>query len=208
MKLSYAVTVCNEINEIERLLPFLVEHKREQDEVVVLFDSTNGSKSVEEYLRSKSVNQVGFRWHSTKFEGNFSDLKNTLTGMCAGDYVFQIDADEMPTEYMMKLIPQIIEANPVDLIRVPRINTVDGLTENHIKMWHWSVNENGWVNYPDYQWRIYKNDPRIRWFGGVHEKILGHSTYAHLPAEETDLALRHHKTIDRQEKQNSYYDSL
>jgi len=208
MKLSYAVTVCNEINEIERLLPFLVEHKREQDEVVVLFDSTNGSKSVEEYLRSKSVNQVGFRWHSTKFEGNFSDLKNTLTGMCAGDYVFQIDADEMPTEYMMKLIPQIIEANPVDLIRVPRINTVDGLTENHIKMWHWSVNENGWVNYPDYQFRLCKNIPDIKWQNKVHEVLVGYKSLAPLPADDNTFALGHHKTIEKQEKQNNYYNTL
>lgn len=208
MKLSYAIPVCNELNEIRRLIDFLLEYKRNEDEIVILFDSTNGSKSVEEYLRAQNVEKTQFLWHSYKFKGNFADLKNRLTSLCSGDYIFQIDADEMPTEYMIRLIPQIIEANQVDLIRVPRINTVEGLTEEHIKKWGWNLNEKEWINYPDYQWRIYKKDPRIKWNGEVHEKIIGHSTYAHLPMEETELALRHHKQIERQEKQNEYYNTL
>ena len=207
MKLSYAITVCNELEEIKRLVPFLKEHKRPQDEVVVLFDQKNGDKEVIDYLVefNKYPNIQTWRGY---FENDFAVWKNRLNSYCSGDFIFQLDADEMPTEYMMKLIPQIIEANPVDLIRVARVNTVEGLTEEHIRKWGWQVNEKGWVNYPDYQWRIYKNDPRIRWWGNVHEKIIGHGTFAHLPMEETELALRHAKTIERQERQNSYYDTL
>ena len=207
MKLSYAITVCNELEEIKRLVTFLKEHKRPQDEVVVLFDQKNGDKEVIDYLIkfNKYPNIQTWRGY---FENDFAEWKNALNRYCTGDYIFQIDADEMPTEYMVKLIPQIIEANPVDLIRVARVNTVEGLTEEHIRRWGWQVNEKGWVNYPDYQWRIYKNDPRIRWWGNVHEKIIGHGTFAHLPMEETELALRHAKTIERQERQNNYYDTL
>jgi hypothetical protein len=208
MKISYAIPVCNELNEVRTLLNFLYEHKQEQDEIVVLYDSVNGSIAVESYLRAQNVDKTRFRWHPYKFEGNFAQMKNKLNNLCTGDYIFQIDADELPTEYMMKLIPQIIETNQVDLIRVPRINTVEGLTEGHIQKWGWQINEKGWVNYPDYQWRIYKNDPRIKWNGEVHEKIIGHATYAHLPMEETELALRHHKQIERQEKQNLLYDTI
>jgi branched-subunit amino acid transport protein AzlD len=46
MKISYAITVCNELVEIQRLLPFLIENKRKQDEIVVFYDSNNGSKAV------------------------------------------------------------------------------------------------------------------------------------------------------------------
>ena len=38
MKISYAITVCNEHKEIERLLTFLFEHKRQEDQVVVQMD--------------------------------------------------------------------------------------------------------------------------------------------------------------------------
>jgi hypothetical protein len=50
MKISFAITVCNELDEIKRLVPFLLEHKRQQDEIVILFDEKNGSKEVLDFL--------------------------------------------------------------------------------------------------------------------------------------------------------------
>lgn len=207
MKISYAITVCNEIVEIQRLVSFLLEYKRNQDEIVILYDSKNGHKSIEEFLRAKSVN-AKFMWHSGEFNGHFADWKNRLTELCSGDYIFQIDADEMPEWYLMQYLPEILEANPDnEVYLVPRVNTVEGLTQEHIKKWRWNVNENGWVNWPDYQWRIWKNKPEIRWVNKVHEKLEGFKTYAPL-SNLPELALQHPKTIDRQEKQNNYYESL
>ncbi len=208
MKISYAIPVCNEFVEIQRLISFILLNKREGDEIVVLYDSNNGDKEVEVYLRKMNVNSTTFLWKSYDFKGNFADMKNRLNGMCSGDYIFQIDADEMPNKYMMEIIPQMLKMNEgIDLIRVPRINKVEGLTEAHIKQWGWNVDNKGRVNWPDMQWRIYRNDPRIKWHGEVHEKIIGHATHAALPLEE-DFALIHKKTINRQEKQNAYYSTL
>ena len=67
---------------------------------------------------------------------------------------------------------------------------------------------NGWVNWPDYQWRIWKNTPEIKWVNKVHERLDGFKTYAQLPADTEAMALYHPKTIDRQIKQNAYYDTL
>jgi hypothetical protein len=89
-------------------------------------------------------------------------------------------------------------------VKVPRVNTVKGLTQEHIQKWGWNVNEKGWVNWPDYQWRILKNIPEIKWVNKVHEKLDGFKTYAPLP-EIGELALRHPKTIERQEKQNNIF---
>ena len=207
MKISYAVTVCNELVEIQRLLPFLIENKRDIDEIVIFFDTNNGSKSVEEYLRAQSVNKVPFRWMGYHFDGHFANMKNALTETCVGDYIYQIDADEIISEYVMSLLPQVLEQNKVDVVRVPRINTVEGLTQEHISIWKWHVNERGWVNFPDYQWRIYRNTPEIRWENKVHEVLSGYKTLSHLPAEE-EWCLYHHKDIERQEKQNAYYATL
>jgi len=160
MRISYALTVCNEFLEIQRLIDFLLEHKRDQDEIVIVFDSNNGSKSIEEYLRAKSVNGSKFRWYPFSFEGDFSSLKNYLTKNCVGDYIFQIDADELPNWYLMQYLPVILEANNVDALRVPRVNTVKGLTQEHIQKWGWVVDSRGRVNWPDPQWRIYKNNKR------------------------------------------------
>jgi hypothetical protein len=207
MKISYALTVCNEFLEIQRLIDFLLEHKRDQDEIVIVFDYKNGSKSVEEYLRSESVNDSKFRWYPFPFDGDFSALKNYLTKNCIGDYIFQIDADEMPNWYLMQYLPIILESNNVDVLRVPRVNTVNGLTQEHVNKWGWIVDSRGRVNWPDPQWRIYKNDGKIKWKNKVHEVLDGYETHSILPLEE-EFALEHHKDIKRQEKQNQLYESL
>jgi len=206
MKISYAIPVCNEHVEIQRLVSFLLKHKQSNDEIVIIFDSKNGSKAVEEYLRSHSVN-AEFQWYPNEFDGHFGNMKNKLNSMCSGDYIFQIDADELPDIGLMENIHGILELNDVDVILVPRVNTVAGLTDEHIQKWGWNVNSDGWVNWPDMQWRLYKNSDNIKWINKVHEQLDGFKTISHLPLQE-ELALHHPKTIERQEKQNAYYDTL
>ena len=207
MRISYAITVCTEFLEIQRLINFLLKHKRAQDDIVVLFDETNGDKEIEAYLRSHSVNGE-FSWYAGKFERHFADWKNKLTSYCTGDYIFQIDADEIPNENLIIALPEVIEENPeMDVYLVPRVNTVDGLTPEHIAKWGWNVTETGWVNWPDFQWRIWKNLPEIKWINKVHERLDGFKTYTALPDAEY-FALYHPKTIEKQEKQNNYYNTL
>ena len=207
MKISYAITVCNEFLEIQRLVYFLLQHKRIQDNIVILYDEANGDPEIESFLRSHSINGE-FTWHKGKFDRHFADWKNKLTSLCSGDYIFQIDADEIPAKDLMKTLPELLEANPeMDLFLVPRVNTVEGLTQEHILRWSWGVNEQGWVNWPDYQWRIWRNKPEIKWVNKIHERLDGFKTYTMLPDVEY-FALYHPKTIDKQEKQNSYYDTL
>ena len=207
MKITYAITVCNEFLEIQRLLNFLLENKRTQDGIVILYDSKNGDPEVETYLRTRSVNKA-FAWHKAEFQGHFADWKNHLTSLCDGDYIFQIDADEMIDEYVCRLLPQVIEANPgVDVMLVPRINTVDGMNQDHMQQWGWAVNEHGWINFPDYQWRIYRNKSAVMWINKVHEVLTGYNTIAHLPTDK-EWCLLNPKTIERQIKQNNYYGTL
>jgi len=207
MSISYAITVCNEIVEIQNLIPFLLENKQPEDEIVVLYDSIGGTEPVEEFLRAKSVN-AEFSWHKGEFNNHFADWKNKLTSLCSGDYIFQIDADELPHKYLLQYLSKIIEYNPDnEVYLIPRVNTVDGLTNEHIQKWGWQVNEKGWVNYPDYQWRLWKNKPEIKWKNKVHEVLEGYKTFSALPAEP-EFSLNHPKSIDRQERQNAYYNTL
>ena len=207
MKISYAITVCNEFVEIQRLVNFLLENKRKEDGIVILYDIKNGHKRIEQFLRAKSINGE-FAWIPGEFNGHFANWKNKLNSFCSGDYIFQIDADEMISLESLTLIPQIIENNPqVEVYRVPRINTVKGLTQEHIQKWKWNVNEKGWINFPDLQWRIFKNHPNIKWRNKVHEVLEGYNRYSELPYNE-ELCLIHNKTIEKQEKQNKYYNTL
>jgi hypothetical protein len=207
MKISYAITVCNELEEVEKLIKFLYSNKRVEDEICVLLDKPKASDYlVNQLYRYSSANWIHLK--ESAFQGHFADWKNELTKLCSGDYIFQIDADELPTEELITNLPYILEINQeVDIFLVPRINTVEGLTQEHIRQWRWNVNEKGWVNFPDYQWRIYRNSPTIEWRNKVHEVIGGHKSSTLLPAEEA-YCLYHPKTIDRQERQNNYYETL
>jgi hypothetical protein len=208
MKISYAITVCNEFEEIQKLIPLLLEHKREEDEIVIQQDSRGSVKGlpdvkVKEYCEGLS----NVKYITFDLNNHFANFKNNLTKHCTGDYIFQIDADEMPTTYMMDMIPEVLKHNDVDVLKVPRINTVEGLTKEHIAKWNWGVNDQGWVNFPDFQWRIYKNNKKITWVNRVHEVLEGYRTMSYLPTEE-QWCLRHDKTIDRQERQNEMYSKL
>ncbi len=142
MKISFAITVCNELEEIKKLVPFLLENKRIQDEIVILYDEKNGNPEVLDFLLPYNILPNVQTWRGFSFEGNFGEWKNKLNEYCSGDYIFQLDADEMISEYMIQNLSTILELNPnVDLIFVPRINTVDGLTEEHINKWGWKLSK-------------------------------------------------------------------
>ena len=208
MKISYAITVCNEFVEIQKLVNLIRENKRQQDEIIILFDQTNGEEEIATWLAKQSKYPNVQFWRGLDFDGHFANWKNQLTDYCNGDYIFQIDADEFPHKSLLAALPEILESNPDnEVYLVPRVNTVEGLTEEHITKWRWKVDEKGWVNYPDYQWRIWKNKSEIRWKNKVHEVLEGFKTYAPLPARE-ELSLYHPKDIIRQEKQNAFYDTL
>lgn len=206
MKISYAVTVCNELDEIKRLLPLLLENKRIEDEIIILFDQRNGSDEVIDYLLPFNRLPHVQTWRGMVFVNNFAIWKNKLNDYCSGDYIFQLDADELITKELIVNLPSVIESNTeVDLFVFPRINTVKGITEEHIKKWGWRMDDKGRINFPDWQGRLYKKG--LRWDGKVHEKIVGARTYSLLP-EDDGFCIIHEKTIERQEKQNNYYNTI
>jgi glycosyltransferase involved in cell wall biosynthesis len=205
MRISYAIPVCNEDKELDRLLAQLLFHETPNMEVVVQCDQGNTSPEVYKVLDKYSafIHVIEF-----PLKGNFAAFKNNLKKHCTGAWIFQIDADEYLSDRLIKNLPSILQTNPtVDLFLVPRINTVEGLTQEHINKWQWRVDEKGWVNFPDYQTRILQNSPKINWASRVHEVLTGHTSYVMLPAEE-EYCLYHPKGIERQERQNNFYSAL
>lgn len=208
MKISYAIPVCNEWKEIKYLMDYLFKHKREQDEIVVQCDKGNTTQEVYGVLKHYSEFNMPYKLVEFPLNSNFSAFKNNLKDNCSGDYIFQIDADEYPEEYLMNTIEWIITNNPkTDIFWVPRINTVTGLTQEHIDKWGWNVCNKGRVNFPDYQCRILKNIKRIKWKNKVHEVLTGFKTESQLPAND-EFCIHHPKSIERQEKQNALYETL
>ena len=208
MEISYAILACNEHKELETLLSKLYEKVRPEDEIVVLLDTDNFTLEVEDVCKKYS-SIPNFHYHFNALRKDFANQKNALKSLCTKTWIFNIDADELPSDMLMDNIHDILEMNiEVDLIAVPRVNKVIGLTQEHAKKWNWVVDFEGRVNYPDFQLRIFKNVTYIRWDGKVHEKPIGWMTGTHLPYETDEFALIHIKEIERQEKQNALYDTI
>jgi hypothetical protein len=205
MKISYGLTVCNEHEELKNLIEYLIKRIDGEDEIVVVYDQNRVTpevlKVIEDY--KEEANTYPFN-----FQQNFLENKNFMNSKCIGDYIFQIDADEIPESFLVENLKAILEDNPVDLLITPRKNLVEGLTPEHIQKWGWNVNEQGWVNWPDAQKRVYKNTSEIKWSGHqVHGMVEGYKTFATLPFTE-EWSIIHNKTINRQENQNERYTKI
>ena len=205
--ISWAVTTKNEGEYIQKLLEQLITHTSINDSEIIILDDFSDDIRTLEILEWASLQPKVFL-HKRKLNNNFAEQKNYLNTLCKRNYIFQVDADELLHPHLLTHIDTVLKANPaVDLFYVPRVNIVNGLTEEDIKKWGWNVNEQGWNCWPDYQTRIYRNTPDIKWKGAVHERIIGYGVVTKLPAQE-EWAIYHIKDIDRQRKQNEFYSKL
>ena len=206
MKISYGITVHNEAEELKRLLEVLYKNIDDNDEIVVCVDGEDDAVRFELDVYSKkfSDSYKPMRVYQRKLDGNFANQKNSVIENSTGDYIFHIDADEYPSKILLQQLKSILNINDVDLIWIPRVNTVEGFTQEDVQRWGWRLDKKGWVNYPDYQARVFRNHKNIRWTRPLHEYITGCKTYSHLPPNE-ELSLYHPKTMEKQEQQNKFY---
>ena len=203
MTISYAILTHNEGEYIETLLSFLTTNKRAEDEIVIVDDFSDDelTKSV----LDKYKDQITLQYRV--FDGDATQ-KNYLNSLCTKDYILQLDADELVSSDFLSMLPDLLELNnTVDLFIMPRINTVDGLTPEWSNKWGWRVNEKGWVNFPDWQMRLYRNCDWVKWDGLLHSKIEGYKTFINLPQDEL-FCILHPKQLDRQVAQNNLYDKI
>ena len=200
MKLSYAILACTEARELTELLEALVYSKRDQDEIVIVLDELNSTEKVKDICKRYEV-----KWFTNPLNKDFAQQKNFLTEKCEGDWIVNLDADELLTPDLIRILHDIIDMNDkVDAIWMPRINTVEGITPEHVEKWNWQLNDKGWVNWPDAQMRLYKNNGKIKWTQPVHERLEGYESFGRLPFDPK-YAIHHHKHITKQELQNEFY---
>ncbi|RXK80883.1 glycosyltransferase [Filimonas effusa] len=206
VSISYAITVHNEgAVYLEPLFQQLLRHVGPEDEIVVLDDFSDEPSTVATLEKYKG----NFKFQQKALNGNFGEHKNFLNALCTKKYIFQIDADELLEAPFFLNIKQVMLANPqVELFHVPRINTLDDITDEDIRLGRWGVDKKGWINSPDYQARIYKNIPEIKWEGRLHETITGQAAYAFLPYDDETYSIIHKKTKERWRKQDEFYKTL
>ena len=157
--ISFAICVSEETESFIELVDFVNLHKKEKDEIVVISDFSKCER-IKEHLETK-VDKYIYR----KLLYDFASHKNIFFSICNGDYIFNLDSDELPSETLIKEVHSIILKHQCDLFWLPRLNYFDGVDEKTAKHYGWSIDKdkNNAINFPDYQGRIYKNNNKLRW---------------------------------------------
>jgi hypothetical protein len=252
--ITYAITVCDEHSELDTLLSNLTTSlspylQSGDNQILIQADSNRVTEEVKSVVKKYSGN---IKYTEFPLNNDFATFKNNIRNNADGNWIYQIDADEYPNKsFITKHIFPILESNKdTELILVPRINIVNGITEEHISKWGWNIEHslnlkildmkskydlsegfiqllknrnlivrdadesddtieyyNPIINFPDFQYRLYKNSKKIFWVNKVHEVITGYNTYSQLPAN-WEFCLYHIKDINRQEKQNNLYKTI
>ena len=195
MKLCYAICVCDEAKELYSLIAFLKKVKDPEDEINILVDSAHTTPEVRGVLKHFEADVVQ---NDRDFDGKFATHRNYHLEKCDGDYIFQIDADEMPQETLIKNLKCLLQEQQPDTVWVPRINIHPGSTEEWLKKCNFKVNDMGWINWPDMQCRIIKKSPEIRYGRELHEMIEGAKLQGQVPGNP-QLALWHIKSVEKQD---------
>lgn len=206
--ISYTITACNEEKELSVLLDTLTQYITDDDELIVQLDSERLTEEVREVVYRYFDSVKNFVVTEFPLDKDFSRFKNNLKRHCTKKWIFNIDADEVPSQFLLSNLKMILQSNDeIDMFLVPRWNTVFDITPAHIDKWGWSFDDEERVNWPDYQTRIYKNTESIVWENKVHERISGYETYTNFPDDEA-YCLYHMKSIHKQEAQNLFYQNI
>lgn len=210
-RITYAITVCNEVSDFQKCFSRVYDQVKVfrdngiLDDIVIQQDTKASEKSLLAVTGYATAYGDCVKIYRTPLNGDFATYRNKLNSYCTGDYIFQIDADELVPENVGEFLHRVIDYYPdLDLIAFPRENRVEGITSSDIEKWRWTVTEKG-INWPDYQFRFYKNLPAIFWVGKVHERPVGFVKWTVAPEEQ---ALKHFKGIERQRSQNEFYSKL
>ena len=167
---------------MENVTPYITD-----DFVITDGGSTDKTISIiEEY----NANLIHRKW-----DDNFEIQKNNSLDAANQEWRIWIDADETYEPiFWNQLSWYIRDANNrgVDCINVPRINTVEGITQEFADQQAWNLSYFNWVNYPDYQQRIFKS--HCRFAGRTHERIINVKKDAAI----VGVHCNHPKTLERQ----------
>jgi glycosyltransferase involved in cell wall biosynthesis len=203
MFLSYLVTCHNETSSLDKLLSKLVQNRKDNHEIVLLDDYSDNPETLD--IIQKYKEQTSFHQH--RLDRNYGAHKNYGIEQCKGNWIFQLDGDEYPTDLLLENIDAVLESNNNnEVLWLPRLNYFAGVTELDVKTWGWNY-QDGMINYPDYQSRIYRNLSHIRYQRRLHEKVEGFKTYTFVPPQK-DYAIVHEKTIEKQRQTNLNYNKM
>ncbi|MCQ2959238.1 MAG: glycosyltransferase [Bacteroidales bacterium] len=197
--ICYTITVCDEHEELSNILNLIVKHIRKEDEILVQCDKDNTTQEVRQVIAQ--FENIITKVVEHPLLGDYGQFKNNLIANTSCDFLFQLDADELPSPYLLEKLPEIISQNPdIELFKIPRLNV---MINNEESFMTWdsvpTINQKDLINFPDYQKRLFKHSKDIFWTKKIHELVVGYKTWCYLP-KDNDFCILHCKKWAKQQK--------
>jgi len=202
--ITYGITVSNEYLEFKRLIESLEPYLTNEEKIIVLADSTKITEEIKSFCCSRNL-----KINYYDFKKDFSDFKNTLISLTETKYLFQIDADEQIPPSLLHAVRVLIKEEKYDCLWIPRINIVNGYTQEDLIEFNWAINDKKWIQFPDYQVRVFKANGEIKWHKNIHEEVIGYKNKHIITTEPIELfSILHVKDIKKQRSQNELYKQM
>jgi glycosyltransferase involved in cell wall biosynthesis/Tfp pilus assembly protein PilF len=200
--LSLCMIVRNEERRIARALESV---KALADEMIVV--DTGSTDQTREIAAAMGANVFEDVWTE-----DFSQARNISLSKATGDWVLILDADESISTRDHGRLRELIRTNPAGA------DGYDLTTRNYVHEPNtsgWTANDGSYAGeeagtgwYPNRKVRLFRNDPRIRFSGAVHELVEGSMIDAGLKIAACDIPVHHTGKLERSsvlEKGESYY---
>lgn len=195
---SFAILTHNETETLSRLLGSLADVPGTEVRIVDDFSEPPTLAIIDGFVRR----YANIHLYQRALRKNFAAQRNFIAGKCLGRYIGRIDADETLPRYLIENLEKIVEdleAGGFDAAMFPRINLLgeeadESFRKEFVAAYdRFELNEKGWLNFPDYQIKLYRNTPSLKFRYIVHEILQGANRIYEFPAEEK-YALMHHKS--------------
>jgi glycosyltransferase involved in cell wall biosynthesis len=148
--------------------------------------------------------EFGVKVIQHELNNDFASHRNfAINKMNDGDWIIMIDGDEVVDDKFIARLDQFLDHNPLtDAVALARINTYGD--EFVIPPVDWDKPTGD--QYPDYQVRVFKKTPHVKYEGLVHEQLTNYNVRSN--TELRELTILHHKSYEKHQKSNDYYEVL
>ncbi len=216
------VSLCMLLAEGERehVIPFFWSFRGWPGEVVVVDDMTSdgGPDLLRAAARMAGIDERWVRICRRALDGDFGAARNFAHQEASSFWVLHADPDERWDGELMRNLPALIrqlDRDGKDICGFPRANFLEGVLVNDLPDSEWT--EDGlkkalasWTPWPprynDIQYRLMRR--RQRWQGRIHEVPTGVLGNPDQVVSLRDHWILHHKSLDRQRRQDLMYKSL
>ena len=228
IKLTASVLMKNEGDKIYSFLEYMEPYF---NEIIIADDysTDNSMEEIERYIQDTlkkgptNFKRDKIKIFKRKLDMDFATQTNEITKRSNNEWVMKLDPDELMDDRSLNNIRFLLSAmekeNPkVEVIGIPRINTLNGVLVNDIPREKWNEEHLSTLKQfnpkdpltlknPDYQFRLFKKN--VKWVNKVHEQPEPVKNGEKKKVMIThNIALFHPKTVQKQNTQNEFYNQI